>query len=104
MSEISEKTLLFYKVSDLLKQIRAKIKPFTEATSAGFETPEDFLTELNEDIAKIETCDISTLNKINTEFLPTGTYQELSLSNGWADEYSEMADTFDELYTAIQNQ
>ena len=38
------------------------------------------------------------------EFAPTSTYQEISLSNGWGNEFLKLADQFDKLYEKIRRQ
>ena len=55
-------------------------------------------------IEKIKFCDFDTLDKLNMEFAPTSTFQEISLSNGWADEYIKLAEQFDKLYVNIISQ
>lgn len=60
-----------------------------------------FLIELSKDIELLKLCDYETLEKVNIEFLATSTYQELSLSDGWSDEYLILAYKFDDLYLKI---
>ena len=91
----------FRKISILLIKVRDKINLKTETIWAGFDNPEILKEELNKDIEKIEFCDYETLNKINVEFLPTSTYQELSMSNGWSEEYIRISSEFDYLYSKI---
>jgi len=91
----------FQEVAGILRQIRSKIYPETDFLWAGFVDHNEFLAELNADIQKLESCDIATLKKIHVEFLPTCTYQEIAISNGWSNEYMELADKFDALWKRI---
>lgn len=91
----------FKQISDLLERINGKINSETDTVWAGFNSPEQLKDEIILDIEKIGFCDYETLEKIKVEFLPTCTYQELSLSNGWAEEYLEIASKFDLLYSII---
>lgn len=91
----------FQKVADILKQIKAFIFQNTDTVWAGFDNADKFLEELNLDIEKIENCNFQTLEKINVEFMPTSTYQELSMSNGWSDKYLELSVEFDKIYERI---
>jgi hypothetical protein len=88
----------FQKVADILKQIKALISQDTDTVWAGFDNAGKFLEELNQDIEKIENCDYQTLEKVHVEFLPTCTYQELSISNGWGDTYLKLSTDFDKIY------
>jgi hypothetical protein len=71
---------------------------------AGYDSGKEFLCDLDVDIEKIKFCDFDTLEKLNMEFAPTSTYQEISLSNGWANEFLKLAEQFDNLYEKINNQ
>lgn len=86
----------FQNGAEILKQIKAFISKDT--VWAGFGNADKFLEELNQDIEKIENCDYQTLEKVHVEFLPTSTYQELSMSNGWSDKYLELSTDFDKIY------
>jgi phosphoenolpyruvate carboxylase len=88
----------FQKVANILKQIRDFISKDTDTAWAGFDNADKFLLELNQDIEKIENCDYQTLEKVNVEFLPTCTYQELSISNGWSDIYLKLSTDLDKIY------
>ena len=56
---------------------------------------------MNLDIENIENCNFESLNNVNAGFLPTSTYQELSLSNGWSSQYFVIAEDFDKVYEKI---
>ncbi|WP_165501728.1 hypothetical protein, partial [Pedobacter frigiditerrae] len=88
----------FQKVAGILKQIKAFISKDTDTVWAGFDNADKFLDELNQDIEKIENYNFQTLEKVHVEFLPTCTYQELSMSNGWSDKYLELSTEFDKIY------
>ena len=46
----------------------------------------------------LEEGDLQVLEWMKVQFLPTVGFQEISLSNGWADEYLALADRFDGAY------
>lgn len=91
----------FQSIGEILQQIRCTINAETDTTLAGFDSPAAFTQELKLDIVNIRNCSYATLEKINIEFAPTHTYQELSLANGWADEYIKMATEFELLYCRL---
>jgi len=88
----------FQKVADILKQIKAFVSEETDTVWAGFDSPDKFLEEINQDIEKIENCDYQRLERVNVEFAPTCSYQELSMTNGWSDKYLELSKDFDKIY------
>lgn len=95
---------IFKKISELLERVKDKINSETDTVWAGFDNPEILKAEIILDIEKIRFCNYETLEKIKVEFLPTGTYQELSISNGWGKEYLEIASKFDSLYSKINEE
>ncbi len=96
----------FYADFQQVKQILETIKVFTTDESdtvwAGYDNGKSFLIDLHNDITNIAFCNFETLDKLNLEFAPTSTYQEISLSNGWANEFLNLAQQFDNLYEKIK--
>lgn len=91
----------FQKVADILRQIKELTSYETNTAWAGLDSAAIFLEELNQDIEHIETCNFQTLEKVKVEFLPTCTYQELSVSNGWGERYIKLSSEFDKLYEKL---
>jgi hypothetical protein len=92
----------FQKVRQILETIKAWTTDETNTLWAGYDSGKEFLIDLIADIEKIKYCDFETLEKLKMDFAPTSTYQEVSLSNGWADEYLKLAAQFDSLYMRIK--
>lgn len=92
----------FQKVRQILETIKAWTTDEANTLWAGYDSGKELLFDLNADIEKIRFCDFETLERLNLEFAPTSTYQEVSLSNGWADEYIVLAEQFDSLYRRIK--
>jgi hypothetical protein len=92
----------FQIVAEILLSLKSKINSKTDTIWAGFDSVELFLKELSQDIEKIRCCDFTTLEKVKIEFAVTSTYQELSISNGWGDEYLKFAEKFDGVYEEIK--
>lgn len=91
----------FQNIARILEWIRIYTPPTADTVWAGFDSAEEFLKELETDIENIRLCDNETLKKLNIEFIATSTYQELSLSNGWGNEYIGLSTEFDQCYTQI---
>lgn len=93
----------FQKVKSILETIKNLIIDGTDTVWAGYDNGKEFLVDLNTDIEKIKFCDFETLDKLNIEFAQASTYQEISLSNGWANEYLKLAEQFDNLYKRLKS-
>lgn len=93
----------FQKVRKILETIKDWTTDKSDIVLAGYDKRNEFLIDLNKNIERIKFCDFETLDKLNLEFAPTSTYQEISLSNGWADEYIKLAEQFDKLYEKIKS-
>lgn len=91
----------FQKIGQLLRKIKAKIQDDTNVLWTHYNDTKTFIEDLESDIKAIENCDRKTLEKIKINFLPTSTYQEISLSNNWSDEFLRIASEFDNLYNRI---
>jgi hypothetical protein len=91
----------FQKVAEILNQIKSFVNTNSDTVWSRFDSTEQFLADLNQDIINIENCNFLTLDKVNSEFGPTSTYQEISISNGWGDNYIKLSDKFDKLYIKL---
>jgi hypothetical protein len=91
----------FQKVRQILEQIQSWTTNETDTVWAGYNNGEEFLIDLNQDIEKIKFCDFATLDKLEMEFAPTSTYQEISLSNGWGNNFLKLVEEFDTLHKKI---
>ncbi len=91
----------FQKVRQILENIKSWTTNETDTVWAGYDNGEEFLIDLNQDIEKIKFCDFATLDKLEMEFAPASTYQEISLSNGWGDNFLKLAEDFDILHKKI---
>lgn len=92
----------FQEVLEIVAYIKSKINDETDTVWAGFDNTEILIKELDSDQKQIELLDFDTLEKIMVEFLPTSTYQELAMSNGWSDEYLKIAENFDSIHKRIK--
>ena len=91
----------FQIVAEILEEIKNKINLNTETIWAGFDSVDIFLEELNQDIDNLKLCNFAILERVNIEFAVTSTYQELSICNGWSEEYLKLAQRFDKVHKEI---
>ncbi|MBV1922435.1 MAG: hypothetical protein KUG68_00250 [Flavobacteriaceae bacterium] len=85
----------------ILEKINSKITSTTNITWSSIESVEVFKSEINKDIIAISKGDFSSISTYDTYFLPTGDFQEISISNGWGEEYITLAKEFETLYARI---
>ncbi len=85
----------------ILEQVKSHVSDDSNMTWTRYESAVELRTEINEHITKIRNFDFENLDSLKTDFLVTCTFQEHSISNGWAEEFLKLASEFDEVYEEI---
>jgi hypothetical protein len=93
----------FQKIAEILIEVRSKVNLDTDVVWSEYDNPQQLLDALAKDIQNLHACDSMTLSKVYLQFSATGTYQELSISNGWGDEYLELSRQFDHYHKKIRS-
>lgn len=83
------------RVIEIIKIIDSKITNETDVIWAGYDSPDELKNEIRSDLEALIGGDLSRLEKFRIHFAPTSTFQELSMSNGWSNEYLQLAKEFD---------
>ena len=86
---------------DILLEIKLKVTEASDMMWTTYETPQSLQEELDRFIHELSNDDLGIVKEINVHFLPTGTFQEHAMQNGWTDEYMILAERFDKLYATI---
>lgn len=89
-------------IIDLVKIIRRKITDETDVVWTRYPSVNELQTDIDQNLRALELGDLQALESIQQLFLPTATFQELSLSNGWADEFLLLAARFDQAYEKVK--
>lgn len=63
---------------------------------------EELITEIDFNIKFLEINDEQGLEFFQLSFLPTGTFQEISIQNGWSEEYLKLASQFENIYKNLK--
>jgi hypothetical protein len=92
----------FQKIVEILIAIRNTVDLQTDVVWTKFDSAQELIDDLTTDIEKLRLGDCETLSKVYLAFGPTSTYQELSISNGWGDEYLKLAEQFDYCHKKIK--
>ncbi|MEA4987640.1 MAG: hypothetical protein VB095_06235 [Anaerovorax sp.] len=89
---------VFIQVSNILKEIKAFIDvPNADTSWSGYDTAQDLIMDLNKYIKRSEESDETVIKEISLLFAPTGAFQEISIDNGWSDEFIEISERFDDI-------
>jgi hypothetical protein len=86
----------------IIEKIREKIKDGSAMEWTGYDSAKSLRNELEIYIDQLKKGNTECLEDLNTHFLPTATFQDHSISNGWGDEYMSLAEQFDRIYSGIK--
>ena len=90
-------------IIDIVKTVRKKIAVDTDIVWTNYNNVIELQTDIDQNLIALENGDIQALEKFKYLFLPTATFQELSILNGWGEEFLTLADRFEETYEKIKN-
>ena len=95
---------MIHEVITIVERVKNKITDSSDMVWTGYDTAKQLRDELNGYIDLFQSGDSSCLEKLHIHFLPTCTFQEHSISNGWADEYLTLAERFDRIYALLKKE
>jgi antitoxin component HigA of HigAB toxin-antitoxin module len=88
-------------IIEILETIKATIDKDTDFVWTRFNSLDELLTTIDSYILRLKNSDDTIYKQLNFEFAPTGTFQELSIQNGWGKEFLAISARFDTLYAQI---
>jgi hypothetical protein len=94
--------LLLQEVSKILWQVKEKITDESDVLWTSYDTPQQLRHDIEQYLSELRVDCKEGLEKCKWLFAPTGTLQEHSMSNGWAEEYISLASQFDRLYDELK--
>lgn len=83
------------KIVEILIIIKNKINSKTDIAWTGYSSPQELINHLEAYINYLRLNQFEFMGDISMRFGPTGTFQELSISNDWGDEFLKLAQQFD---------
>ena len=92
----------FQQIIEIVNAIFMKVNAETDVEWTQFSSAPALIDELTISIEKLRQGDYQTLENLYLMFLPTGSFQELSVSNGWGDEFLQLAEQFDACYEKLK--
>ena len=81
----------------IIEIVKSKVSDRSDVVWTKYSNPKEFSDDLDNYINRLKANDISCLGDLKILFAPTGSLQEHSISNGWADEYLVLAERFDKI-------
>ncbi len=89
---------------EIIKNLKGKITDDSDMGWTGYQDSKQLRDDLETYILELQAGNATSIEKIKTLLLPTGTLQEHSISNGWGDEFLDLSERFDQLYMTIKHQ
>ena len=86
----------------LVEIIKSKITSDTDLMWTHYNSIEELITEIDFNSKLLEAKNDQGLEFFLMSFLPTGTFQEISIQNGWSEEYLKLAAQFDTIYENLK--
>lgn len=83
------------KIIGILERAKAHITDDSDVVWTKYASASDFRKDIDSWIKRLESGDEKVLSEINFAFLPTSSFQEHAVSNGWGEEYLELAAQID---------
>lgn len=81
----------------IIEVVRSTVHPETELIYSYFESVDELLRELDELSEGVKNGELESLSTLSMHFAPTSGFQELSMQNGWSEEYLKIAEEFDRI-------
>ena len=87
---------------DIIENVKAKITDNSDIVWTGYDSAKELRNELDTYIQQLKAGNTTSLEELHKHFLPTCTFQEHSISNGWAAEYIMLSEKFDIIYARMK--
>lgn len=88
-------------IKKIIEILKAKITIDTDLMWTHYNSPEELIAEINLNSIFLEEKNREGLDFFQLLFFPTGTLQEISIQNGWSEEYLKLAAEFDSIYEKV---
>jgi hypothetical protein len=83
---------------NVLLDIKEKITDTSDLVWTSYETAKELRDDIDKMIRELKEGKSGVIDETYSHFLPTSTFQEHAMSNGWTDEYMRLAEQFDKIY------
>lgn len=90
-------------IEKIIETIKSKITIDTDLMWTHYSSIEELIAEIDLNFKLLEENNKEALKFFQFLFFPTGTLQEISIQNGWSQEYLTLAAEFDIIYENLIN-
>lgn len=87
---------------DILLTIKKKITDTSELIWTSYETAEELRDDIERIVKQLKEGNNTVIGEAYSHFLPTSTFQEHAMQNGWTEEYMKLAERFDKIYEELK--
>ncbi len=87
----------------IIVKVKERFTDDSDMVWTSYETAKEVRGALDACIAQLNQGDKRCLENLNMHFLPTSTFQEHSLQNGWSNEYMRLSEKFDSIYAKLKS-
>lgn len=79
-------------ITKLLNELKIHLTPTTDLSWSKYNNIDAVINEINDLISSLEKNDKQTYKKINFFIAPTNDIQEISITNGWGEEFNKISE------------
>jgi hypothetical protein len=89
------------RVIQLLNEVKSNLQPGRSSYFAGIDDELEVIQKIDRFIYRIQNKDNDVYYEIGLCFLATGVFKELSISNGWSDEYLRLSSEWNSIRSKL---
>lgn len=89
------------KLIAILDSVKEKITDDSDVVWSNVDSPAQLRAMIDDCITGLQQRDSNSINRLHNLFAATGKIQEHSISNGWGEEFLEIAEQFDNMIASL---
>jgi hypothetical protein len=93
---------LIDEATTILLTIKEKVTDTSGLIWTSYETAEELRDDIEKIIKELKKENPGIIDDAYSHFVPTSTFQEHAMQNGWTDEYMMLAERFDKVYEQLK--
>jgi hypothetical protein len=89
-------------IIEIIENIRNRLTEETDIVWTRYNSVLEIQIEIESVLQALQDGDVTVLDDFRMHFGPTSTFQEISISNGWGEEFLHLANDFESLHDHIK--
>lgn len=82
-------------IVEIILEIRNRITPDSDPGWTRYNNASEIIKKIDDGILLLKNGNLEALNDFDLYFGPTGVFQEVSIANGWGEEFIEISERWD---------